>query len=102
VASDLPTLDHEAELAVYRVAQEALTNIARHASAANVQLVLERSDGGVKLSVSDDGRGIDRRHLLSAAGIAGMRERALLIGGSLDIGPGTEAGTTVHLWVPVR
>lgn len=102
VASDLPVLDREAELAVYRVAQEALTNVTRHAFAANVRLVLERSDGGVMLSVSDDGRGIDRRHLHSAAGIAGMRERALLIGGSLDIGPGTEGGTTVRLRVRVQ
>jgi two-component system sensor histidine kinase UhpB len=98
---DLPALDREAELAVYRVAQEAMTNVARHARAENVRLALERHDGVVVLSVCDDGCGIEKRHLRSAAGVAGMRERALLVGGSLDISGSPARGTDVRLRIPV-
>jgi two-component system sensor histidine kinase UhpB len=98
---DLPALDREAELAVYRVAQEAMTNVARHARAENVRLALERHDGVVVLSVCDDGCGIETRHLRSAAGLAGMRERALLVGGSLDISGSPARGTDVRLRIPV-
>ena len=101
IEPELPELDHEVELAVYRVAQEALTNVVRHAGAENVDLVLERHDSGVVLSVRDDGRGISERHLHSATGVAGMRERALLIGGSLSISGSPGRGTQVRLQVPV-
>jgi two-component system sensor histidine kinase UhpB len=101
IEPELPELDHEVELAVYRVAQEALTNVVRHAGAENVDLVLERHDSGVVLSVRDDGRGIGERHLHSATGVAGMRERALLIGGSLSISGSPGRGTQVRLQVPV-
>lgn len=102
IDAHLPALDREAELAVYRVAQEALTNVARHAAAENVQVSLERQDRAVVLSVSDDGCGISSRHLRSTAGLAGMRERALLIGATFDIGPGERGGTAVRLRVPVE
>jgi two-component system, NarL family, sensor histidine kinase UhpB len=97
---DLPPLDREAELAIYRVAQEAMTNVARHAGARNVELSLARRDGAVALSVRDDGRGIEQEHLGSATGVAGMRERALLVGGSLEISGSPGGGTDVRLWVP--
>jgi two-component system sensor histidine kinase UhpB len=97
----LPALGREGELAVYRVAQEAMTNVARHAGAENVELTLERREGAVVLTVHDDGRGIEPRDLLSATGVAGMRERALLVGGSLGVSGSPGNGTAVELRVPV-
>jgi two-component system sensor histidine kinase UhpB len=98
---DLPAMGAESELAVYRVAQEAMTNVARHAGARNVELALERRDGAVVLTVHDDGCGIDARDLRNATGVAGMRERALLVGGSLSITGAPAKGTDVELRVPV-
>ncbi|MGW1145261.1 HAMP domain-containing sensor histidine kinase [Streptomyces sp. NPDC002454] len=93
-----PALDHDTELVVYRVAQEALTNAARHARAREVTLELRRAGGRTELVVTDDGRGIG--DAAEGAGIRGMRERALLIGAELTVGPRTGApGTEVRLHV---
>ncbi|PJE96763.1 sensor histidine kinase [Streptomyces carminius] len=94
----LPPLDRERELVLYRVAQESLTNAARHSGAALVELRLCRAAGGVVLEVRDDGRGLGAAR--EGAGIRGMRERALLVGGALDIGPAPDGGTAVRLSVP--
>jgi two-component system sensor histidine kinase UhpB len=94
-------LSEEQELVVYRVAQEALTNVARHARADRVELSLGEAAGEVTLRVSDDGRGLPPHALASATGIRGMRERAMLIGAQLSIGPSGEGGTEVALRVPV-
>jgi len=101
--SDLPSLDHETELVIYRVAQESLTNAARHAEARSVEVSLRGADGCVVLEVGDDGRGIGAAR--EGAGLRGMRERALLIGAGLDITSpdstsATPAGTRVRLTVP--
>lgn len=96
---DLPALSADAELVVYRVAQESLTNVARHAAARGVALTLGPLEGEVVLEVSDDGAGIGGAPPRS--GILGMRERALLVGARLEIGPGQEGGTRVLLRVPV-
>ena len=98
VGSDLPVLPKEVELVVYRVAQESLTNAARHSAAEHVDLVLSSGDGGVRLCVRDDGRGL--RGAAEGAGIRGMRERALLIGAGLTVESGTTGGTSVRLEVP--
>jgi two-component system sensor histidine kinase UhpB len=101
IAGVLPGLDGDAELAIYRVAQEALTNAARHASASTVSLALAGSDGAIRLRIRDDGAGISADQLDNGGGgLAGMRERALLIGGSLHIGSGLQGGTEVVLEVP--
>ncbi|OEV09366.1 sensor histidine kinase [Streptomyces nanshensis] len=97
---DLPQLDPETELVVYRVAQEGLTNSIRHSAAEHADVTLRRSACGVELRVRDDGRGL--RGAPEGAGIRGMRERALLIGAELTIGPGPAGGTEVALDVPVR
>lgn len=94
-------LNEEQELVVYRVAQEALTNIARHARAGHVELSLEEAAGEVTLCVSDDGRGLAPDALTSATGIRGMRERAMLIGAQLSIGASSQGGTEVALRVPL-
>ena len=77
----LPKMSAETELVVYRVAQEALTNVARHADAGSVELSLGRQGDGVVLRVADDGRGCTGTE---GAGVRGMRERAMLVGGELD------------------
>ena len=93
-------LDHEQELVVYRVAQEALTNVARHAGASRVELSLRRVGGDVELRVHDDGRGLPADAMTSSNGIRGMRERAMLVGARLQLTGG--GGTTVSLSVPLR
>jgi len=100
-APELPPLSEEAELAVYRVAQESLTNVARHSGASRVELVLERGVGSVVLRVADDGRGIDETAALNGhGGLRGMRERALLVGGALAVKRGRVGGVEVRLEVP--
>jgi two-component system sensor histidine kinase UhpB len=98
---DFSTLDDDTQLVVYRVAQEALSNATRHSEAKNVTVRLRRNeDDGVELNVSDDGRGFAFDESEGGLGIAGMRERALLIGAKLTIESRPGHGTTVHLFVP--
>jgi len=102
-ASELPPLSDDAELAVYRVAQESLTNIARHADAKRVEMTLQPGAGSVVLRVLDDGRGIpvpEAFALNGHGGLRGMRERALLVGGALAVKRGSEGGVEVRLEVP--
>ena len=93
-------LSEEQELVVYRIAQEALTNAARHAGATEVRLHLERADEGVILTVRDDGVGLPPGAFRSSHGIRGMRERAMLIGAQLTIAAVPVGGTEVKLSVP--
>jgi two-component system sensor histidine kinase UhpB len=98
---DFSGLGDDAQLVVYRVAQEALSNAARHSGADQVEVRLRRLDGGgVELTVADDGRGFAFAESERGLGIAGMRERALLIGGELTIESRPGRGTTVRLTVP--
>ncbi|MEU4641769.1 HAMP domain-containing sensor histidine kinase [Micromonospora sp. NPDC023814] len=99
LGADLPALDGEAELVIYRVAQEALTNTVRHARATTVEMSLAAQPGHVQLRIRDDGRGIG--DAAEGAGIRGMRERALLIGAPLAVTPGPAGGTEVRLRVPL-
>lgn len=96
----LPSLGAETELVLYRVAQEAMTNAARHAGASRIDLAL-RSVGPrvVELVVGDDGRGL--RGTEEGAGIQGMRERALRLGAALTLTSDGAEGTTVRLRVPL-
>jgi two-component system sensor histidine kinase UhpB len=102
LSSTLPPLDPQTELVVYRVAQEALTNTARHAGAGRVLVELTETSAGdaVLLRVLDDGRGTGGSE--EGAGVRGMRERALLVGASLTIGPSESGGTDVRLRVPLH
>jgi two-component system, NarL family, sensor histidine kinase UhpB len=97
--SDLP---QDVQLVVYRVAQEALSNALRHAGAENVRVALVREDGEVELRVGDDGRGFSFEQAARGLGIAGMRERALLVGGDLRVESRPELGTRVSLRVPIE
>jgi len=96
---ELGELGEEVELVLYRVAQEALTNVARHAAAQRVLLELVRDGDAVVLRVRDDGRGL--AGAAEGTGLRGMRERALLVGGRLEIHRATPRGTEVRLTVPV-
>lgn len=101
LAKELPALEGEQDLAIYRVAQESLTNVARHAGAGAVDLRLTCSDGTVILEVCDDGRGISDADMSGqGSGLGGMRERALLVGGRLSVRRRPAGGTEVRLEVP--
>jgi two-component system sensor histidine kinase UhpB len=101
VEGDFSDLGGDAQLVVYRVAQEALSNAARHSGAGRIEVRLRRTDGGgVTLEVADDGRGFAFDESEGGLGIAGMRERALLIGAELTIESRPDSGTTVRLTVP--
>jgi signal transduction histidine kinase len=95
-----------AETTIYRIIQEAMTNVAKHAGARCVSVILECRDGHIGLIVEDDGRGFDVEAVLAAQGPArhlgllGMRERLVLVGGSLIIESGPGGPTTLHIHVP--
>lgn len=93
-------LDDDVQLVVYRVAQEALTNAARHSEAQRIAVTLSRAGDEVELEVADDGRGFAFEQSERGLGIGGMRERALLIGAELTIESRPGRGTTVRLSVP--
>jgi signal transduction histidine kinase len=101
VAGDRRELGSEARLAVYRTAQEALTNVRRHARARRVDLRLDYERRGTRLTVDDDGKGAPRAPAAPGGGygLTGMRERAELLGGSLSAAP-TGSGYHVELWIP--
>ena len=98
IESDLPALPNTAEIVIYRVAQEALTNVLRHARATQVEVRLEVADDAVVLTVADDGRGCSR--VEPGTGVLGMRERAAHVGAAFDIASALGEGTVVTLAVP--
>ncbi len=99
---DVPeSLSPEAALCVFRVVQEALRNVVRHAHASVVKIALHGLDGGLQLAVQDDGCGFNRvaQRDHPSLGLASMRERVQLIGGELEIESAPGQGTTVMAWV---
>jgi two-component system sensor histidine kinase UhpB len=101
-AEQMPPLADEAEIAIYRVAQESLTNVARHAHASHVEVSLEPGPDSVVLRIVDDGRGLPGvvTTLNGHGGLRGMRERALLVDGALAIKRSDTGGVEVRLEVP--
>jgi len=88
-------LPSEIETTLYRIAQEALNNVAKHAAAQHVEVILERRGGAILLIVEDDGRGFEPGAGGAGFGLVGMRERAALVGASLEIESSPGQGTTV-------
>ena len=99
-ALQLPKLDPKIELVLYRVAQEGLTNAARHSGASEVTLTLEHDADSVVLRVLDDGRGFEGNHA-EGGGLRGIRERALIVGAAVAIKPAPSGGVEIRLQVPV-
>jgi PAS domain S-box-containing protein len=102
--TDTARLSSEAEIALYRITQEGLHNIAKHARAQRASVVLRQSTDHVSLVIEDDGVGFDISRLSSAVdkqiGLVGMRERAALLGGTVDIESAPAQGTTVIVRIP--
>jgi signal transduction histidine kinase len=98
-----PHLDRDRSTALFRILQESLTNVARHAAATQVEVDLRCEAGFVTLIVQDDGRGIQQSevHSPDAMGLLGLRERAMLLGGSCDIRGRPGEGTTVQARIPL-
>jgi signal transduction histidine kinase len=99
VDGDAHVLDADARLTLFRTAQEALTNVRKHARAARVELRLQYETKGARLSVEDFGVPPEAPDNGSGYGLTGMRERAELLGGTLTAAR-TDAGFRVELWVP--
>ena len=93
-------LDPELKTAVYRLVQEALTNVAKHARAARVDVTVEQGPDALRVRVADDGGGFDAAEPTTGFGVAGMRERAALMGGELELAT-SAAGTAVTATFPL-
>jgi signal transduction histidine kinase len=104
VAAEVSSMElpSETSAALFRIAQELLTNVMRHAAASLVRIQLYQGDGRVTLEVADNGKGIacERMSKLDSFGLRGMRERVFLLGGHFSIGGALGAGTTARVSVP--
>jgi signal transduction histidine kinase len=96
-------LNGECSTQIYRIVQESLTNVARHASATKLVIYLKREDDNMVLEINDNGRGIsdEKKDSLNSFGILGMRERAVSMGGEFTINGIRGKGTTVRVKVPI-
>ena len=101
--SEVPRVKGLVATAAYRITQEALTNVARHAGASNVDVSLSVKNDVLQVTVADSGQGFDPGNLseTEGLGLAGMRERAGLAGGTLTITSKQGEGTTVSLEIPI-
>ena len=100
-----PEPDNPARIVLYRIAQEALTNVRKHSGASNVTVQLMRADGGIAMTVADDGAGFDVATALDDLspghiGLSEMRERAEISGGTFEVSSEKDVGTTVRVWLP--
>jgi signal transduction histidine kinase len=95
---------HDVGLCLFRIIQESLRNIARHAAATRADIRLRRLDGGLQLTVRDNGVGFDptQGRAKASLGLASMRQRVTLLGGKLNIESKSLQGTTISAWVPDR
>jgi PAS domain S-box-containing protein len=102
-AERLETLGRDTSVAIYRVLQESLTNVARHSGAKHAWAVLEAANGALVLEVEDDGRGITLAEMAKSRslGVKGMRERVLYLGGDLEVSRAPRGGTRVRARVPL-
>lgn len=96
---DLPP---DVDRAIYRIVQEALTNVARHAGPTTARVNLDYGDGEVAVRVDDDGRGSGGGSPSSGVGLLGMQERVAALGGDIEAGPRPGGGFTVHARIPLR
>ena len=92
----------EIEAAAYFCCLEAVQNAVKHAGASRIRVVLEDDDGDLSCTVLDDGTGIGTGALVAGTGLAGMRDRAQSVSGSVTAEPAVGGGTGVHIWLPSR
>ena len=103
IAIDEAALNHDISIVTFRILQEALTNVARHAEAKNVRVQLEMSEDALTLQVQDDGKGIaDEKRMHYSNGVLGMRERALRLKGTVHLSSLAGKGTTMMLTLPLK
>ncbi|MBL7742292.1 MAG: PAS domain S-box protein [Chitinophagaceae bacterium] len=96
-------LSHEARIGLYRILQESLTNVARHAKAEKVRIDFVQTDKKVILTIADNGVGFDKSNLSNKTlGILGMKERALMLGGEYNMNVNPGKGTTITVTIPVK
>jgi signal transduction histidine kinase len=98
-------LDGAKRTTLFRVTQEALTNVARHAKASQVEIHIQKQANGLSLSIHDNGRSFQVQKVLLAKGskrlgLLGMRERVEMVGGQFEIKSARGEGTTIHLQIP--
>ena len=103
IGKTLERLPPDLEIALYRLVQEAVTNVVRHSKAGHLDLTLERTPKGIHLTVSDDGVGMENAHAASnlTHGLTGMRHRLRSVGGTLDVHSVSGSGTRVAMFVPL-
>lgn len=99
---DLPELDRQTALALYRIAQAALVNAVKHAAATRVSTHLVAGAGRIALTIEDNGRGFSRAQETGGIGIAGMRERTRLLGGTCSITSASSEGTRLEFRIPLH
>lgn len=103
-----PRLPYEVEVTAYRITQEALTNVARHADASFVEIDVRQRRQSIELTITDDGRGFDaieaceRARTGESLGLRGMLERAQMLGGTLEIRSERDLGSTIRAELPLR
>jgi signal transduction histidine kinase len=102
VAGDRRPLPRAVDNAAYRIVQESLTNVLRHAGPARATVAIRYGDDAFEIDVSDDGVGVAGASGPDGHGLAGMRERVTLLGGTFDAGPGSERGFRVHALLPLE
>jgi signal transduction histidine kinase len=100
-------LQEEVEVTLYRITQEGLTNVLRHASATEVRLEVKSVEDGIQLCIEDNGVGFDPAHLPGKPskrhlGLVSIRERAEMLGGTLDVYTAPHKGTTIQVFIPLR
>lgn len=100
----LPALERAQAAALFRIVQESLTNVIRHAGANSVEVALGAHGVNLRLTVRDDGRGITPKEQADprSIGLLGMRERAMLLGGETEIAPAPGGGTNVTVTAPLQ
>lgn len=91
----------DVEATIYRVVQEALTNVGKHAEATAARVAIDEREQRITITVEDDGKGLSSTRRGSGFGLVGMRERVGLLGGALTLGPGTNGGTRVVAALPI-
>ncbi len=94
-------MDEPVSIALYRIAQESLSNVVKHAGATHVKLFLSRTEATIELRIEDDGRGPDPAGVRAGLGWLGMKERASMLGGELTTSPGPLGGLAVRCRIPV-